>query len=301
MVVHACEHHGMSLRQACRTFGMSTSSFRYKAKKKEGDNRILHWLFEMAEKRPSWGFWKMHKRLKLEGLRVNHKRLHRLYKLARLNIRRKSKRRLASRAKAPLLRPIRPNILWSMDFMRDTLLNGQPFRSFNVMDEYNREVLNITISKSIPSTRVIKELNELINWRGKPQAIRVDNGPEFIAEALKEWCQLQENSIELTNIEKGKPSQNGSLERLNRTFREDILSAYLFDDLDQAQRFAYQWIWMYNNDRPHQALTGLTPRQFLLKYGKLKDQSINEEFPTFQQEHDDEYEIFKPLLFAVAK
>ena len=185
--------------------------------------------------------------------------------------------------------------------MRDTLLNGQPFRSFNVMDEYNREVFNITISKSIPSTRVIKELNELINWRGKPQAIRVDNGPEFIAEALKEWCKLPENSIELTNIEKGKPSQNGSLERLNRTFREDILSAYLFDDLDQAQRFAYQWIWMYNNDRPHQALTGLTPRQLLLKYGKLQDQSINEEFPTFQQEHDDEYEIFKPLLFAVAK
>ena len=119
-------------------------------------------------------------------------------------------------------------------------------------------------------------------------------------DVIHRWV-TPENSIELTNIEKGKPSQNGSLERLNRTFREDILSAYLFDDLDQAQRFAYQWIWMYNNDRPHQALTGLTPRQFLLKYGKLQDQSINEEFPTFQQEHDDEYEIFKPLLFAVAK
>ena len=258
------------------------------------------WLEEMAEKRSTWGFWMMYERLKNQGLKVNHKRLYRIYKLGRLNIRRKTRRRQASQLKAPLLRPIRPNVLWSMDFMRDTLINGQPFRSFNVMDEYNREALNITISKSIPATRVVAELSQLIAWRGKPQAIRVDNGPEFIAEALQEWCKLPENNIELTYIEKGKPSQNGSVERLNRSFREDILDAYLFEDLDQVQRFAYQWIWMYNNDRPHQALTGLTPRQFLLKYGKLQDQTITEEFPTFQQECDDEYDIFKPLLFTVA-
>ena len=291
----------MSLRQACKTFSLSTSSFRYQAKKKDDDHKVMNWLLEMAEKRPTWGFWMMYDRLRNEGIKVNHKRLHRIYKQARLNIRRRTRRRVASRIKAPLVRPIRPNVLWSMDFMRDTLLNGQPFRSFNVMDEYNREALNITISKSIPATRVINELSQLISWRGKPAAIRVDNGPEFLAEVLKEWCNLPENQIELTYIERGKPSQNGSLERLNRTFREDILSAYLFDDLDQAQRFAYQWIWMYNNDRPHQALTGLTPRQFLLKYGKLQDQTITEEFPTFQQEYDDEYEIFKPLFFGVAQ
>jgi len=295
MVNHAREQHGMSLRQACLTFSLSTSSFRYVAKRKPEDHKIIGWVLEMADKRPSWGFWMMYERLKNEGLTVNHKRLYRIYKLVRLTKRRRTRRRIASEVKAPLVRPIRPNVLWSMDFMRDTLLNGQPFRSFNVMDEYNREALNITISKSIPATRVISELNQLIAWRGKPLAIRVDNGPEFLAEALKEWCRLPEHNIELVYIEKGTPSQNGSLERLNRTFREDILDAYLFDDLDQAQRFAYQWMWMYNNDRPHQALLGLTPRKFLLKYGKL------DEFPTFQQEHDDEYEIFKPLLFTVAE
>ena len=201
----------MSLRQACKTFSLSTSSFRYQAKKKDDDHKVMNWLLEMAEKRPTWGFWMMYDRLRNEGIKVNHKRLHRIYKQARLNIRRRIRRRVASRIKAPLVRPIRPNVLWSMDFMRDTLLNGQPFRSFNVMDEYNREALNITISKSIPATRVINELSQLIAWRGKPAAIRVDNGPEFLAEVLKEWCKLPENQIELTYIEKGKPSQNGSL------------------------------------------------------------------------------------------
>ncbi len=146
LVVHAREQHGMSLRQACKTFSLSTSSFRYQAKKNE-------------------------------GFKVNHKRLHRIYKQAKLNIRRRTRRRVASRVKAPLVRPLRPNVMWSMDLMHDRLLNGQPLRSFNVMDEYNREVLNITISKSIPATRVINELSQLMAWRGKPAAIRVDNGP----------------------------------------------------------------------------------------------------------------------------
>lgn len=159
MVNHAREQHGMSLRQACRTFSLSTSSFRYVAKRKPEDHKIIGWVLEMADKRPSWGFWMMYERLKNEGLTVNHKRLYRIYKLVRLTKRRRTRRRIASEVKAPLVRPIRPNVLWSMDFMRDTLLNGQPFRSFNVMDEFNREALNITISKSIPATRVISELN----------------------------------------------------------------------------------------------------------------------------------------------
>ena len=112
--------------------------------------------------------------------------------------------------------------------------------------------------------------------------------------------QQPEQQIELTYIQAGKPSQNGTLERLNRTFREDVLSAYLFDDLEQAQQYAYQWIWMYNHDRPHETLLGLTPRQFLLKFGKLQNPILTEEFPTFQQEYD-EHQIFKPLLFSVAQ
>jgi putative transposase len=203
----------------------------------------------------------MYDRLRMENFPlINHKRLYRLNRLARLNSRRRTRRRLAQPVRAPLVRPIRPNVLRSMDFMRDTLINGQPFRSFNVMDEYNREALHITIAKRIPATRVIAELTQVIRWRGKPQAMRVDNGPEFLAEALRSWCQQPEHQIELTYIQTGKPFQNGSLELLNRTFREDVLSAYLLDNLGQAQQYAYQWIWVYNHDRPHQTLLGLTPR-----------------------------------------
>lgn len=112
---------------------------------------------------------------------------------------------------------------------------------------------------------MIDALGQLIAWRGKPEKIRVDNGPEFIAEALKQL--FADQGIELVFIEKGKPSQNGFIERFNRTFREDALDAYLFEHLEQAQQYVNQWMYMYNNERPHSAQARLTPTAFLLKYG----------------------------------
>jgi putative transposase len=170
-----------------------------------------------------------------------------------------------------------------MDFMRDSLFQGKPFRSFNVIDDFNREALNITIAKSITASRVIEELNNLIGWRGQPEKIRVDNGPEFIAHALNQWCESFTPPIELVFIQKGKPSQNGYIERFNKTFREDILDFLLFESISQAQAYANEWMWMYNNERPHQSLNNLPPTQFLLKYGKLHLPDKEEEFPTFQQ------------------
>lgn len=241
-------------------------------------------LVTMAENRPTWGFWKLFHRIRLDGTIVNHKRLYRLYKEANLNLRRKTRKRVPLRIKQPLLQPLMPNINWSMDFMRDTLWVGKPFRTFNIIDDFNREVLNITISKSITCQRVIDELNNLIEWRGMPQSIRVDNGPEFIAQALKDWCDHPDRNIKLVFIQKGKPNQNGYIERLNKTFREDILDSYLFEAVEQAQDFANSWIWMYNNERPHEATKNLPPTQFLMKYGKIHTHPRGyTEFPTFQQ------------------
>jgi len=182
--------------------------------------------------------------------------------------------------------------------MRDSLFQGKPFRAFNVIDDFNREALNITIAKSITANRVITALEEVILWRGKPEKIRVDNGPEFIAEALRQWCDAPEAKIELVFIEKGKPSQNGYIERFNRTFREDVLDAYLFEELTQAQAYANQWIWMYNNERPHRSLAKLTPTAFLLKYGKLNQPHGQTEVTTFQQ--DKHYNQFKSLFLTEA-
>jgi putative transposase len=185
--------------------------------------------------------------------------------------------------KQALLQPLVPNLHWSMDFMMDNLRDGKKFRTLNVIDDFNREALAIVPSKSITAKRVVMELEQLIDWRGKPEKIRVDNGPEFIAEVLKAWT--EKKNIELKFIEPGKPAQNGYIERFNRTFRDEILSMHLFESLDHVQQKANQWICKYNNKRPHRSLNRMTPRAFLLKYGKLNEQELRE-FPTFQQDNN---------------
>jgi len=198
----------------------------------------------------------------------------------KLNLRSKRKKRLPARVKEPLLRPIYPNVTWSMDFMHDTLECGKSVRSLNIIDDFNREILNITIDTSLPSAKVVSQLEQLIDWRGKPEKIRVDNGPEFIAEKLKDWCRKKD--ILLHYIQPGKPTQNSLIERFNRTFRAEFLDVYLFENLRQMRNYSEIWMWMYNNERPHKSLQYLTPRDFLLKYGKLAPIKALE-FPTFQQ------------------
>jgi len=165
------------------------------------------------------------------------------------------------------------------------LINGRSFRSFNVIDDFNREALNITLDTSLTSQRVIRELERLIDWRGKPEKLRVDNGPEFIAHAMEKWA--YDNNIELKFIQKGKPHQNGYIERFNRSYREEVLNAFAFDNLRQAQTLTHAWMWIYNNERPHSSLKYHTPTSFLLKYGKLQQpHHLSRKFPTFQQDNN---------------
>ena len=167
--------------------------------------------------------------------------------------------------------------------MHDGLINGSPFRSFNVIDDFNREALNITLDTCLTSQRVIRELEKVIEWRGKPERIRVDNGPEFIAQAMESWSESK--GITLKFIQKGKPHQNGYVERFNRSYREEVLDSFAFNNIKEAQTLSNAWIWVYNNERPHSSLNYLTPAAFLLKYGKLHNPlKPTEEFPTFQQD-----------------
>jgi len=265
----------MSIRQACILLHISSSVYYYQFKEKN-DQEIIEQLSNIAENHYRWGFWMMYHHLRNQGYSWNHKRIYRIYLTMGLYLRRKHKKRIPARIKEPLVLPIGPNITWSMDFMQDTLINGRKFRTLNIIDDFNRESLNITIDTSISSKRVITELNKLIQWRGKPERIRVDNGPEFIANRLEQWC--NDHGIEIKFIQKGKPSQNGYVERFNRSYREEVLNVYLFETLDQVREITHQWMWEYNNIRPHDSLMNLPPTQFLLKYGKL------EEFPTFQQD-----------------
>jgi putative transposase len=260
------------------------SVIRYKPKPKN-DEPLREELRQMADLHSRWGFWMMFYRLRALSYSDNHKRVYRIYTEMKLNLRRKYKKRLPLRVQQPLLQPLHHNLTWSMDFVHDGLFQGKPFRAFNVIDDFNREVLTISIDTSLTSLRVIRELNKLIEWRGKPECLRVDNGPEFIAQAMEDWS--KENHIELKFIQKGKPHQNGYIERFNRTYRDEVLDVFAFDSLNQARVFTKAWMWIYNNERPHSSLGYQTPTQFLLKYGKLHHPEREAvEFPTFQQDNN---------------
>lgn len=215
----------------------------------------------MADKRPTEGFWKMYYRIRKEGLTWNHKRIHRVYKLLKLNMKRKGKRRLPARILQPLQAVDHINASWSMDFMSDALLSGRKFRTLNLMDDYNREALGIEVDTSLPAERVVRVLEQITNWRGLPKRIRVDNGPEFISSKLALWC--EEKNITLQFIQPGKPTQNAYIERFNGSFRTHVLDAYLFENLDQVRALAEEWMDDYNLYRPHDALNGRSPVDLL--------------------------------------
>ena len=141
-----------------------------------------------------------------KGFKWNHKRVHRIYKQLELNLRIKPRRRIKRDKPEALSVPLSINQTWSIDFMSDSLNTGRKIRTFNVIDDYNRECLGIEVDHSLPAQRVIKSLEQLIEWRGKPKAIRCDNGPEYISHALREWAQAMD--IELMYIQPGKPTQN---------------------------------------------------------------------------------------------
>src|SRR5690606_13247107 len=246
--LYAREDFGMSLRQACAVFNISTSVFYYRAKRRD-DTEVIEQLSKLASLHRTGGFWMMYHRLRKLQYLWNHKRVYRIYTAMHLNLRNKRKKRHRARVKAPLLWPVGPNITWSLDFMHDTLASGKTIRTLDVIDDFSREALSITVDTSLPAQRVIRELEKLLEWRGKPDKIRSDNGPEFVAEAMRGWC--EQNGIQWEYIPAGKPTQNSLIERFNRTFRQDVLDSYMFDSLPEIRKYADAWAWMYNNERPH--------------------------------------------------
>jgi putative transposase len=201
--------------------------------------------------------------LRNQGYPWNHKRIRRIYLALGLNLRRKPRKRLPARLARALGTPTQANQTWSLDFMSDSLTDGRWFCTLNILDDFNREALWIEVDTSLPAERVIRVLENLIDWRGKPRSIRMDNGPELISHRLETWA--KEKQIELLHIQPGKPAQNAYIERFNRTYREDILDAYLFDSLEEVRFLTEKWLDDYNSIRPHEALQGLSPRQFALQ------------------------------------
>jgi putative transposase len=252
----------LSERQACEILHLSRSVYRYQVKKPD-DSQIAQELLQLAECHPRWGYRKMIDYLRNQGYGWNHKRIHRVYCDLALNLKRKPKKRLPARAARELVQPTHANQSWSLDFMSDSLANSKAFRTLNILDDFNREALWIEVDTSLPAERVVRVLEMLMLWRGKPKQIRMDNGPELISHRLEEWA--QEHHIDLAHIQPGKPAQNAYIERFNRTFREEVLDAYLFSSLEEVRHVVAAWLETYNAIRPHESLQGLSPYQFAIQ------------------------------------
>lgn len=255
--------------RACKIVSLPRSQYYYTSVK--DDSAVIAALQDLAFAHPSYGFRKLFAYLRRSGKDWNHKRVYRVYKLLNLNKKRKGKRRLPARVKQPLQQSTEVNKTWSLDFMSDSMTGNRKFRTFNVMDDCSREVLAIEVDTSISSKRVIRTLDRVIEIQGKPEVIRVDNGPEFTSKDFSLWA--KEKEIHIQYIQPGRPMQNGYIERFNRLYREAVLDAYLFFDLYQVRELTQDWMEEYNHKRPHESLGNLTPVEYKILAGqKKKDQ-----------------------------
>ena len=262
MVAILVSEHQLSVQQACRIAGLSrTAHYRPPVDDPGRDAVVIAALQAVVQANPRWGFWKCFDRLRLLGHRWNHKHVYRVYCALRLNLVRRTTRRIPTRIRQPLDAPPVLNTTWALDFMHDALYDGRRFRTLNVLDEGNREGLAIEIGTSLASGRVVALLEQLVAQHGAPQALRCDNGPELIAQTLTDWCKA--TGIALRHIQPGKPDQNAFIERFNRTYREEVLDAWLFTALDQVRDVTAVWLTTYNTERPHDRLGRVPPLTFL--------------------------------------
>ena len=262
MARSARERHNVSIRVASRALGISETCYRYQPRLSDENTMIADWLVRLTHNWKDWGFGLCFLYLRnVKGFGWNHKRVYRIYRELELNLRIKPKKRIIREKPEPLTIPEAINECWSMDFMHDTLTDGRAFRLFNVLDDFNREGMGIEADFSLPAERVVRSLDQVIEWRGRPKAIRGDNSPEYISTAVTQWA--EQRGIRLEYIQPGKPQQNAYIERYNRTVSYAWLSQYLFETIDEVREFATRWLWSYNNERPNMAPGGITPMQKL--------------------------------------
>ncbi|MGX9730137.1 IS3 family transposase [Janthinobacterium aestuarii] len=262
MAQWAVAQRSATIGLACQAFGISQTCYRYRAKLDAENALVADWLVRLTNNQRNWGFGLCFLYLRnVKRFKWNHKRVYRIYRELELNLRIKPRHRLVREKPLSLAVPAQINETWSMDFMHDQLADGRSIRLFNVIDDYNREGLGIEVDFSLPSERVIRSLDRIIEWRGKPQVIRCDDGPEYISAVTLTWA--AKRGIRMDFIPPGQPQQNAYVERYNRTVRDDWLAHHLFETLDEIQDFATRWLWTYNHDRPNMALGGITPKQKL--------------------------------------
>jgi putative transposase len=253
---HLRQTYGVSQRRACRTIGADRTAVRYRSRRPD-DGVIRGRLCELAAVRRRFGYRRLHVLLGREGTHLNHKKLRRLYREERLQVRRRGGRKRALGTRAPIALPQGPNQRWSLDFVSDTFTDGRRFRILAVVDDFTRECLCLVPDTSLSGLRVVRELDAIIAVRGRPLTCVSDNGTELTSMAILRWS--QETLVEWHYIAPGKPTQNAFVESFNGRLRDELLNETLFTSLAHARAVLAAWKDDYNKIRPHSALGNLAP------------------------------------------
>lgn len=261
-VAHSCAQHGVSQRRACEVLGVDRSSVRYRSIRPD-DADLRAAMKSIAAERRRFGYRRIHVMLQRQGIVMNQKKLRRLYREEKLQVRRRSGRKRALGTRRPMVLPNAANRRWSLDFVSDAFTDGRRFRVLAVVDDYTRECLALVADTSLSGRRVARELDGIIARRGRPQTIVSDNGTELTSMAVLKWC--QETGVEWHYIAPGKPTQNAFVESFNGSFRDECLNEILFSSLTEARTQITIWKEDYNSQRPHSALGNVTPVEFATK------------------------------------
>jgi putative transposase len=258
-VAHLRTSYEVSERLACSTIGADRTSVRYRSIRPD-DAAVRVRLRDLAAARRRFGYRRLHLLMRREGLIINHKKLRRLYREERLQVRRRGGRKRALGTRAPMTRPQGPNQRWSLDFLSDAFVDGRRFRILAIVDDFTRECLALVADTSLPGLRVVRELDTLIAARGRPIMCVSDNGTELTSMAILRWA--QETQIAWHYIAPGKPTQNAFVESFNGRLRDELLNETLFTSLAHAREALALWKEDYNTVRPHSGIGNRTPADY---------------------------------------
>ena len=262
-VTHLMVTHQFGVTRSCGLIGISRSLYRYESKRSD-DAPLKERLTELAGQKRRYGYRRLHVLLRREGWLLNWKRTYRVYREAGLMVRRRKRKRIVGIERLQKVMATGPNQSWSMDFVSDGFVDGRRLRCLNIVDDFTRECLAIEVDTSLPGRRVVSVLERLAEFRGLPQSVTLDNGPEFISKALDEWAYRQQ--LQLRFIEPGKPTQNAYVESFNGKFRDECLNEHWFLSIRHAREVIATWRQEYNEERPHSSLDDQTPKEFAERF-----------------------------------
>jgi len=261
-VAHVYQEHGMSQRRACDVLGVDRSSVRYRSNRPD-DAGVSEAMRRVAQERRRFDYRRIHVMLQCQDIVMNLKKLRRLYREEKLQVRRRGGRKRALGTRRPMVLPSTTNERWSLDFVSDAFTDGRRFRVLAVIDDYSRKCLALVADTSLSGLRVTRELDMLVARRGHPHTIVSDNETEFTSMTILHWC--QETGIEWHYTAPGKSMQNGFVESFNGSFRDECLNETLFSAMTDAITHITAWKEDYNQNRPHSSLSNKTPDEYALK------------------------------------